>query len=221
MTDEVAFQVEQGTPTIADAMTFHFVGAKAPPGWVMRSTLMALLEHARSETGRDGQTGELENEGKSGSWLGATAYLILLDQIGKCVKPADAPNPAGPTSIERALQMWSSRSRPEVCVLTALRNALAHDFALSNPNSKDPDYQHRFALDRHPMRLVQFPAKTWSGDYRSTEQDTTIVSLRVLGDLAETVAARIKTEAALGNIEITLAGGPTELIHRYGIVHRV
>ena len=182
---------------------------------------MALLEHARSETGRDVDTGELANEGKSGSWLGATAYLILLDQIGKCLKPADAPNPGGPSSIERALQMWSSRSRPEVCALSALRNALAHDFALSNPNNKEPDYQHRFALDRHPTRLVQLPAERWTGDYRSTEQDTTTVSLRALGDLVETVIAKVKNEAAAGNIEITLAGGPTELIHRYGIVHRV
>jgi hypothetical protein len=180
---------------------------------------MALLQHARSETGRDEYTGELANESKSGSWLGGTAYLILLDQIGKCLKPADVPNPDGPSSIERALQMWSSRRRPEVCALTALRHAFAHDFALSNPNS-DPDYQHRFALDQHPTRLVEFPAEPWAGDYRSTEHDTTTVSLRVLGDLVETVVDKVRHEAAAGNVEITLAGGPTELIYRYGIVHR-
>jgi hypothetical protein len=210
----------QNPPTIEDAMTFHFGGADATPGWVVRSSLMALLAHARSETGRDPYTGELADEEGSGSWLGATAYLILLDQIGKCFKPANAPNPAGPSSVERALQMWSSRSRPEVCVLTALRNSLAHDFALSNRNNKDSDYQHRFALDRDPTRLVELPAERWTGDYQSTKQDTTIVSLRALGDLVETVVAKVKKEAAAANIEITLAGGPTELIYRYGVLHR-
>jgi len=206
--------------TTDHAVAFHFQGAAAPPGWVWRSSLMALLEHARAETGRDCQTGQVLCEPKSGSWLGATAYLILLDQIGKCLKPANAPNPAGPNSVERALQMWSNRTPDEQHVIQALRHALAHDFALSNKNQKSPEYQHRFALDRHPTRLAGLPSKSWSGDYSSTEDDTTIVSLRALGDVVERVVASVTREASEGNIEITLAGGPEELIHRYGIVHR-
>lgn len=206
--------------TVEDAIEFHFRGGDAPPGWVMRSSLMALGQHAREETGRSLLTGELEEEPKSGSWLGATAYLILLDQIGKSLKPLDAPNPAGPSPVERALQMWSDVNRQEQYVMSALRNALAHDFALSNLNKNNPAYQHRFTLDRHPSRLVEFPAEPWSGNYPSNRPDVTTVSLRVLGDLVEGVVAKVERESRSGNVEITLAGGPTELIYRYGIVHR-
>ena len=180
---------------------------------------MALIAHARTETGRDSATGQVIDEPRTGSWLGATAYLILLDQIGKCLKPASAPNPAGPSSVERALQMWSDRSHGEQCAVFALRNALAHDFCLFNFNQNNPDYQHRFTLDRHPTRLIALPAEQWSGDYLSKKQDTTIVSLRRLGDLVETVVAAVKRETAVANVAITLTGGPTELIRRYGIVH--
>ena len=104
-------------------------------------------------------------------------------------------------------------------VIRALRNALAHDFCLFNFNQNNPDYQHRFTLDRHPTRLIALPAERWSGDCLSTKQDTTIVSLRALGDFVEDVVAAVKRETAAGNVEITLVGGPTELIRRYGIVH--
>jgi hypothetical protein len=201
-------------PTTADALKFHFEGAAAPLGWVLRSALMALIAHARAETGRDPKTGQVIDEPCAGSWLGATAYLILVDQIGKCLKPASAPNPAGPSSVERALQMWSNRGHDEQCGLFALRNALAHDFCLINFNQNNPDYQHRFTFDRHPTRLIALPAEPWSGDYLSTKQDTTIISLRALGDLVEDVVAAVKRETAAGNVEITLAGGPTELIRR-------
>lgn len=208
-------------PTTADALAFHFGGAEAPPGWVYQSTWMLLLDRARSETGRHGGTGALLDESKSGSWLGATAYLILLDQLGKCLKPATALNPPGPSSVERALQMWSGLPEAEIRVLTAVRNALAHDFALSNQNA-NPDYRHRFAYDRHPTRLVAFPAQQWSGDYGSQDhvQDTTGVSLLALGDLVESVVARVEADAVAQNLEITLRGGPSELILRYGIVYR-
>jgi hypothetical protein len=206
-------------PATADALKFHFEGGAAPPGWVLRSALMALIAHARAETGRDSETGQVIDESRTGSWLGATAYLILLDQIGKCLKPASAPNPAGPSSVERALQVWSDRSHGEQCALCALRNALAHDFCLFNFNKNNPDCQHRFTLDRHPTRLIALPADRWSGDYLSTKQDTTIVSLRALGDLVEAVVAAVKRETAAGNVAITLTGGSTELIRRYGIVH--
>jgi hypothetical protein len=41
-----------------------------------------------------------------------------------------------------------------------------------------------------------------------------------LGDLVEAVVAKVKQEALAENLEIKLAGGPTELIYRYGIVRR-
>lgn len=186
----------------------------------MRSTLMALLEHARSETGRGSRSGEVEDELRTGSWLGATAYFILLDQIGKCLKPTNAPAPAGPSAIERALQMWSAVSRDEQYALTALRHALTHDFALSNQNARNPVYQHRFTLDRDPDRLVHLPAERWSGDYHSTKQDTTIVSLRALGDLVERIVVGVMRAAEADAVEIILPGGSAELMMRYGVVHR-
>jgi len=186
---------------------------------MVRSSLMALISHARAETGRDHASGQVVDEPRTGSWLGATAYLILLDQIGKCLKPASKPNPAGPSSVERALQMWSDRSRDEQRALFALRNALAHDFCLFNFNQNHPDYQHRFALDTHPARLIASPPERWTGGYASTGNDTTVVSLRVLGDVVEAIVAALKREALSGNVEITLGGGAAELVRRYGIVH--
>lgn len=78
------------------------------------------------------------------SWLGAVGYLILLDQIGKCFKPV--ANPATDAEpIIRALRNFSPiQDSPTLHALYALRNALAHDYALFNPNTNDPARSHAF-----------------------------------------------------------------------------
>jgi hypothetical protein len=201
-------------PTVREAIRFHFEGGNPPTGLAHHSTLRAILLEARSETGRD-EGGLVVEELKSGSWLGAVAYFILLDQVGKCFRPVGATWPDEPSGVGRALGVWTSLVTREIRALVALRNALLHDFSFWAMNEKIPDYQHVFRLDRHPTRLVQPPSNPWNGDFLQPQGDETIVSLRVLGDTAEGVVRRIVAEASTGGVDIVLPGGHEELFNRY------
>jgi hypothetical protein len=199
--------------TFAEAIRFHFEGGNPPLGLAHHSSLRALLVHARNETGRD-QAGWVVEELKSGSWLGAVAYFILLDQVGKCFRPVGVPWPDERSGVGRALGVWTPLRTLEIRALVALRNALLHDFSFWSRNEEIPDYHHVFRLDRDPTWLVQLPPRPWNGDLLQPEGDETIISLRVLGDTAEGVVHRIASEATVGG-EIVLPGGPAELVNRY------
>ena len=55
------------------------------------SSFWAALRDARCATGRNVETGTVVDEAKTGSWLGAIGYLMLLDQIGTAVRRSEAP----------------------------------------------------------------------------------------------------------------------------------
>lgn len=66
---------------------------------------MALLGDARSAAERDADGG-VKPEKESSSWLGAKAYLILLDQVGECFDIVGKNNADNGTSIHRSLSMF-------------------------------------------------------------------------------------------------------------------
>ena len=183
-------------------------------GRIGTTSFFAALGDARSATGRD-DNGAIEDEPRSGSWLGAIGYMALLDQIGKSIKPANMPRSEDREGLVLALHHWTDLDEPSIQALYALRCALAHDFSLYNQGRTDR--QHLFALDRQDSgSVVRFPITRWTGNFMETSNDMrTWVSLRLFGDLVERVVASVRSAVATNQVEITLEGGAQELFARY------
>lgn len=190
------------------------------PGFRYLSGFIALLKDSRHDGGRDIDTGEIINEERTGHWLSAVGYLILLDQIGKCFKPKAVPTGRHPNAVQSCLSNWRPAiSANDSAAIYALRNALVHDYSLFNKNAKQPEYQHLFALDR--MRghgVVRLPRVRWTGDLAASSVTyQTLISLTELGNLAESIVAALR-EAGPWGIDVLLDGGSDELLRRYGLL---
>jgi hypothetical protein len=210
-------------PTIRDAIAAHLYPTPPRLGAQYKSSLIALLTDARGATGRDLDTGSVVNPEHTRSWLGATGYLILLDQVGTCFRQAGM-NVAADNPIARALKQFSQVT-DDACVdaIYALRHALAHDYALFNANSKHPSRQHafNFTADGHTP-LVVLPQRAWGGSYDASvpvpPEETTLVNLRALGDLGEEVVANLRQLHGRQGLDITM--GVAEFMVRYGLYYR-
>jgi hypothetical protein len=101
-----------------------------------------------------------------------------------------------------------------------LRNALAHDYSLFNPNQNRQPVQHLYRLDRAcGQGVVRFGKSQWDGDYLNiTPGCETNVSLYEFANLVEDVVRRIQAGAENSKLEIVLPGGSDELLRRYGIL---
>ncbi len=149
---------------------------------IIFSSLTAALRDARQNTGRNLETGEdldsNKNE-KSGNWLGAIGYLIILDQIGKCYKPKKSIQYKDLSPIQRSLKYFTHHSDLEINAIYALRNGFAHDYSTSNSNAKYVSYQHQFTLlGFRSRKIVRLPQKQWNGfSDNKTKENMTIISL--------------------------------------------
>jgi hypothetical protein len=184
------------------------------------SGFLAALGDARASSGRD-ETGKVVDETQTGHWLGAVAWMVLLDQIGSCFRPTPATGTSAVTASGRAvvdtLHWWYAELPDlEVLALYALRCAFAHDYSLWNL-SGDSTLQHCFVVDRDTARFVQLPSRPWTPADPPAPDNQTFISLRRLGDVCEEVVSRIRAAAASDTLEIILKGGVDELEHRYGI----
>jgi hypothetical protein len=187
------------------------------------SGFVAALGDARASSGRD-ENGVVVDEDVTGHWLGAVAWMVLLDQIGTCFRhtpPGTTPTAACGRSLLDALHWWY-RELPEreAKALYALRCAFAHDYSLWNKNSTDPELQHCFVVDRDPVRFVHLATVQWNPPDPPTPKNQTIVSLRRLGDVCEEIVSRVRKAAGDDEVEIMLPGGVTELEYRYSITFR-
>lgn len=206
-----------------DAVHLHLFGPvdrpQVGPGYRYISGFLACLGDARSVSGRDANSGEVLDERRTGSWLGAVGYLILLDQLGKCFRPAGRGGTTESNAIELALLNWATEvDEADRRVIYALRNALAHDYSLFNRRESSSPYDFFFTLNRDPENLVVRAERPWNRDYMNHDlRATTVVSLRALGDLVELIVSRIRDAALENRIEIALPGGPDELTNRYGL----
>jgi hypothetical protein len=207
----------------AAALRMHLIEPtiEPPPGYMYRSGFVAALRDAREDSGREPNTGAIIDEPRTGHWLGAVGYLILLDQIGKCFAPAGitASHGSEQPSILRCLGKWAPHIRhDEACAIYALRNALAHDYSLFNKNANNPEFQHLFTLDRSTGSVVRLPRRPWPGDYAHPPEDCrTAVSLRELGSSVEAIVAAVRGSLPDG-LDVLLAGGTDELLRRYGLL---
>jgi hypothetical protein len=183
------------------------------------SGFVAALRDMRGATGRNPDTGEKISGQGHGNWLGATGYLMLLDQIGSCFKPRSSAGITGNT-IHKALGYFTQLPDREIDALYALRCAFAHDYSLYNipPNGRQ-SLQHHFVVWEGSGPLIRFPNTPWNGDYNNqTNENATWVNLEALGDLVEQVYRQLLNLAAANQLDIALGGGADELVRRYSFV---
>jgi hypothetical protein len=185
-----------------------------------KSSLVALLQDIRGAAERHGDTGQVLAGGRSQSWLAATSYLMLLDQVGTCFKLLGKPV-TGANSFLHALDHFTVlTNEAEREALYALRNAFAHDYALFNVNRNNALRTHAFRLDANPVDpVVILPANRWGGDFDNlTPSMATRVNLRAVGDLVEGVVDALRRHHSVGELEVRLP--ETEFMIRYGIFYR-
>jgi hypothetical protein len=184
------------TPDENAAIKAHLYMSSPSNGVQYQSSFIAVLNDARGAAERDGNGVVLPGR-RSVSWLAATGYLVLLDQIGKCFEPLDAQVIADNNPIIHALMHFSHiQDEKTLGALVALRNALTHDYGLFNPDHKCPLRHHAFNYGADETTpLVQLPARRWSGrwDMNIPEEESTIVNLRKVGDLAEEVVTALRS----------------------------
>ena len=188
-----------------------------------RSGFVACLRDARVFTGRDSNTGTIIDSVKSRSWLGNVGYLILLDQIGNCFKGRNCSVVSGSlSSIQKALNYFSSLPQHEIDALYALRCALAHDYSLINRHGSNASLQHQFVLTGGSGRLFVGPTQVWDGNVLNrTDRNQTTIDVQELGNLVEGIYAKLRQLSTNNALEIVLPGGKDELITRYTIVFQV
>lgn len=194
-------------------------------GLLWRSSLAALLEDANGVTGRTG-LGDVVNPQRAGSWLGATGYLALFDQLGKAVRRTGS-TPL-PTPFEQAVVDFGGASASDASVLYSLRNAFVHSYGLCNVNKVRKELTHVFRVYDGPgAALIGLPETPWDGAFRSRQNhlNQTSVDLRSLGDLANGAVAEAREAYTQGSLE--LAGRstdkrvtPIELCWKYVFSHR-
>jgi hypothetical protein len=206
------------------ALELYFAGLTETQEFTYFSGFTAALRDARKFTKRSQETGEKIQDdaaGDLGSWLGTLGYLALLDQVGKCFKPANVNNVGG-NAIVKALRYFLNLNDNEINEIYALRCAFAHDYSLFNINQGNPDLTHYFVVtqgDQPP--LVTLPQVQWDGDHNNrTALNVTIINLEKLGDLIEGICEELRQRSNGQTLEITLADGSDELIHRYSFYTR-
>lgn len=211
------------TPDEKEATKAHL--HRSPPinGVQYQSSFMAILQDARAAADRDLDTGVVVQGKQSVSWLAATGYLVLLGQIGTCFTTRNIQAIADNNAVIRALKYFSHvQDDPTLEALVALRNALSHDYGLFNRDDKSPLRHHAFNYGAgEATPLVQLPVRPWSGrwDTNIPEEETTIVNLRKVGDLAEEVVTTLRSNYEAEDLVMRLP--LAEFRVRYGMRYRV
>ena len=173
------------------------------------STFLAALTDARALTGRDPVSGDRTGTDPVALWAGSVVYLVLLEQIGKSLRPQGARKRVkGERKLEKALRQFASRGggqKKERQVLYALRCAFAHEYGLMNFGFSNHRLHARvFVLDDDPstQTLVKWPRQNWDGNVTSiSKKRFTKVNLVVLGDLVEEVVRSIRSYSNSGKLK--------------------
>jgi hypothetical protein len=193
-------------------------------GYRRQSNFQALLGEARWAADRDRNSGLVIEPSRSQRWLGATAYLMLVDQIGDAFKPTASTEPANPDERQGPDFIWALEYFSSVSLdtdrnaLYALRCAFAHEYALFNPSSR-AKYRHMFNLRADPVSpLVEGPQVPWDGSFSvpMPSEQVTIVNLRKIGDVVEEMVATLRRMHAAR--QLTSRRPIVEFLVRYGMV---
>lgn len=205
---------------VSQAIARHLHPPPPPVNGIQyQSSFYALLREARWAADRNVDTGVLDAKSDSSRWLGAAAYLMLLDQIGKSFKPVGPEVGAG-NDVVRACKSFTAVPEPEAMALYALRNAFAHSYGLFNPNNSVDALRHAFNLSTQMNDpLVRLPTTTWSGDFNQAvpPSEVTRVNIRKLGDMVEDLVARLRGDHALGTLDIRMP--VQQFMTQYGMLY--
>ena len=109
--------------------------------------------------------------------------------------------------------------------MSGLRNSLAHDYSLFSQH-RDRSGQlvagssrhYAFSFEVDGDELIRLAEEQWSGVLHPDElpiECRTVVSLRRVGDLAESVGAQVMAEHSRGRLRVALDGGADEMNVRY------
>ena len=187
------------------------------------SSFSAAVRDAREATGRDLDSGDVVDELRAASWLGMLGYLVLLDLIGECFAPAEPERtPVSDVDIVRALAHFGppELTDDEILAVYALRCSIAHNYGLVNlgtgrlANRLD----HAFLLTNRPgAPLVTLPSTRWDRNLRHAQTMRTVIDVRTLGDLAETVIANVQALDTVGALDVILVDGANELMARFSM----
>ncbi|WP_410659616.1 hypothetical protein [Amycolatopsis sp. lyj-112] len=212
-TDSTAQPFDESTRA---AITRHLTDMPPVNGRQYRSSFNAILGDARHAAGRN-TTGKLVRLSET-LWLGATAYLVLLDQIGKTFTLANAINDRSRPPIYQALACFTNLDPARIDALYALRCSLAHDYSLASPSKRPSRAHHLFKLahDDHTP-LVTLPTQPWPGDYNAIRGRDTVINLQKIGDLVENVVATLRREHDRGHLRLHPCMNLAEFEVRYGL----
>ena len=198
--------------------------AAGPSVWV--SSFSAVVRDSRLATGRNLDSGEVEQPELAGGWLGALGYLVTLDQIGKCFRPKDLRRqPAHNAPLVKALTHFArdpTLSDNEILAIYALRCGFAHDYGLvsrSRVGRNAYRLNHRFLLFSDAgSPLVELPDPLWDGEW-STSRFTsrTKLNVRKLGDLVERIVADLLAAYKSQELVLAVPGGVDELFARFAM----
>lgn len=177
--------------------------------YMVKSSFYALLEDARGAAGRDIYTGEVRDDRRSASWLAAMGYLCWFDHVGGAVRLRSSAEKRG--DFYTCLAQFASLPMAHRKALWGLRNSFTHGYGLVSHHAKTRSY-YVFTLDTEG-ELVQHPDEAWDGEFPIGDGHETIVSLRALGDLAESVHDRVLEAFQRG--ELTTACPVDEFEPRY------
>jgi len=173
------------------------------------STFNLALSQARKLMGRDKTTGLLDPgvQAPPSLWGGTILYLVLLEQIGKTLRPLyGRPARGREQRLETAIRQFArgAATKKDRQALYGLRCAFAHEFGLVN--QRPGPYQRVFRL--HPSglrRMVIPPQRTWNGKMTTASKSTaTRVDLRQVADLVEKVVDGVRLSAQRGELRSRL-----------------
>jgi hypothetical protein len=147
-------------------------------------------------------------------WLGASGYLISIEQLGKTVEKMEDPAARGGSedSFRAALADFAPGLEEDTAgALYGLRCSLVHSFGLIN--EKPGTDKHRvFALTRSGPP-VKFPETDWDGTIEGTKslEMTTVVNIEGLRDLAERCVTQARALNDTGELNLVPDMSPERL----------
>jgi hypothetical protein len=174
------------------------------------STFTGALTDARHATGRDLLTGQTVRAASPGYWLGSIGYMVLLEQIGKCFRPAGARS-TDSRAFVRALELFTDLLSDERLALYALRCCFAHEFRVLNVNTDKPGLTHSFRLTEGDGPVVRLANPPWSGDFSEESIRETVGDLRAFGDMVERIVAELHRLNDRDELRVTLKDGAAGL----------
>jgi hypothetical protein len=149
-------------------------------------------------------------------WLGAVAYLMGIEQLGKTIVARTAPSRSQGSehAFRGALEDFGPKtlSPVEVGALYGFRCALVHEYGFTN-NAPGTDKHHVFAMTEHGP-LVRLPAITWvQGSTGTTRRDmTTLVNVLKIQALSRLCGLTAQQMHANGQLTVVPGKSLDELI---------